>query len=76
MPKVLKIATILASFSVALLAPSDFANAVDNNLFEQEHSCRSALSEYRNNPSLAAWANNADCHWHPELGPRGMRYLY
>lgn len=52
------------------------AHALDNNLFEYEHSCRAALSEHRKNPKLKQWAMGADCHWHPELGRHGMWYLY
>lgn len=69
---------IAAVLLVGLLAigGAGSAAAADRHLFEFEHECRSTLSEYRNNPGLRSWAVNADCNWHPELGPRGMWYLY
>lgn len=76
MAKVSKFGAALISAAIVLLATVNPAHAVDNNLFEYEHSCRAALSEYRITPGLELWAQNADCHWHPELGPTGMWYLY
>lgn len=68
--------TALLSALFILLPLSNPAHAVDNNLFEHEHSCLAALREYRATLKLATWAQNARCNWHPELGPKGMWYLY
>lgn len=67
---------LLIAFVVLMTSAIYPAHAADRNLFEFEHECRSALNEYRANPGLAQWARNADCNWHPELGPKGMWYIY
>lgn len=70
-----RFAVVVTALSVALV-PMPARAMLYRHLFDYKYQCEEALEDARSDPGLAMWALQAECHWHPELGPNGYWWLY